>query len=54
MNFAHSFYRLKCVYGMIQTSNDVIYNTPKSPENHAKQIRLKADQCKGKDERIKE
>jgi hypothetical protein len=31
---------------MIQTSNELY--TPKSPENHAKQIRRKADQCKGK------
>ncbi|MCU4358463.1 hypothetical protein [Acinetobacter ursingii] len=50
---AHSFCRLKCVYGYSEHQMS-IWSTPKSPENHAKQIRRKADQCKGNDERIKE
>lgn len=42
---AHAFCRLKCVRGHAGHMMSV-WSTPKSPENHARQIRRKIDECK--------
>jgi len=42
----HSFCRLKCVLGHNEHQMS-IWSTPKSPENHAKQILNKVKQCNG-------
>ncbi|QEY24794.1 hypothetical protein [Neisseria animalis] len=43
---SHAFCRLKCIYKHSEHQMSV-WSTPQNPENHAKQIIRKADQCKG-------
>lgn len=45
----HAFCRLKCNVGHAEHLFSV-WSTPKSPENHAKQIKTKVKQCNGVDE----
>ncbi|HNC04454.1 MAG: hypothetical protein H6996_07070 [Moraxellaceae bacterium] len=42
---AHAFCRLRCVAGHTEHQMS-IWSTPKSPENHAKQILHKVQQCR--------
>lgn len=41
---AHSFCRLRCLQGHSEHQMSV-WSTPKSPENHAKQIIRKVNEC---------
>lgn len=46
---AHAFCRLRCVAGHTEHQMS-IWSTPKHPENHAKQILHKVQQCRGEQE----
>lgn len=41
---AHSFCRLRCIKGHEEHQMSV-WSTPRNPENHAKQILRKVDEC---------
>ena len=45
-NSGHAFCRLKCNKGHSEHQMSV-WSTPRSPENHAKQIKAKIKQCRG-------
>ena len=46
---SHAYCRLRCDFGHSQHQMS-IWSTPRSPENHAKQIIRKVNECKGADE----
>jgi hypothetical protein len=48
---AHAFCRLRCVAGHTEHQMS-IWSTPKNPENHAKQILHKVQQCHGVQEEM--
>lgn len=46
---SHAFCRLRCDFGHGEHQMSV-WSTPKNPENHAKQIIRKVDECQGEGE----
>lgn len=48
-NSAHAFCRLKCLRKHAEHQMSV-WSTPRNPENHAKQIICKVNECQGDEE----
>lgn len=46
---SHAYCRLRCDFGHSEHQMSV-WSTPRNPENHAKQIIRKVDECKGAEE----